>query len=100
MLAENKETREINGRQYVFELPLKADFALIKAESADRWGNLVYNKTGRNFGPIMAMAATCTIAEVNQLLSLGELAPENVITPGIFVQRVVVTPATPQQLSA
>lgn len=100
LLAENKETREINGRQYVFELPLKADFALIKAESADRWGNLVYNKTGRNFGPIMAMAATCTIAEVNQLLSLGELAPENVITPGIFVQRVVVTPATPQQLSA
>ncbi|PVZ85589.1 3-oxoadipate CoA-transferase [Serratia sp. S1B] len=100
LLAENKETREIDGRQYVFELPLKADFALIKAESADRWGNLVYNKTGRNFGPIMAMAASCTIAEVNQLVSLGELAPENVITPGIFVQRVVATPAASQQLSA
>ncbi|KFK92869.1 MULTISPECIES: 3-oxoacid CoA-transferase subunit A [unclassified Serratia (in: enterobacteria)] len=100
LLAENKETREIDGRQYVFELPLKADFALIKAERADRWGNLVYNKTGRNFGPIMAMAATCTIAEVNQQVSLGELDPETVITPGIFVQRLVTSPANSQQLSA
>lgn len=100
LLAANKETREIDGRQYVFELPLKADFALIKAERADRWGNLEYNKTGRNFGPIMAMAATCTIAEVNQQVSLGELDPETVITPGIFVQRVVVAPAAAQQLSA
>ncbi|OMQ24381.1 3-oxoacid CoA-transferase subunit A [Serratia oryzae] len=100
LLAENKETREIDGRQYVFELPLKADFALIKAERADRWGNLVYNKTGRNFGPIMAMAATCTIAEVNQQVALGELDPETVITPGIFVQRLVISPANAQQLSA
>lgn len=100
LLAENKEIREIDGRQYVFELPLKADFALIKAERADRWGNLVYNKTGRNFGPIMAMAATCTIAEVNHQVSLGELDPESVITPGIFVQRLVTTPAGTQQLSA
>lgn len=99
LLAENKEIREIDGRQYVFELPLKADFALIKADRADRWGNLVYNKTGRNFGPIMAMAATCTIAEVDQQVSLGELHPESVITPGIFVQRLVVTPAATQQLS-
>lgn len=97
LLAENKEIREIDGRQYVFELPLKADFALIKAERADRWGNLVYNKTGRNFGPIMAMAATCTIAEVEQQVSLGELHPESVITPGIFVQRLVITPVVTQQ---
>ncbi|VXC77309.1 3-oxoadipate CoA-transferase subunit A (Beta-ketoadipate:succinyl-CoA transferase subunit A) [Enterobacterales bacterium 8AC] len=100
LLAEHKETREIDGRRYVFELPLKADFALIKAERADRWGNLVYNKTGRNFGPIMAMAATCTIAEVNQQVALGELDPETVITPGIFVQRLVISPANAQQLSA
>lgn len=100
LLAANKETREIDGRQYVFELPLKADFALIKADRADRWGNLAYNKTGRNFGPIMAMAATCTIAEVNQQVSLGELDPETVITPGIFVQRLVTSTANTQQLSA
>ncbi|AHG18438.1 3-oxoadipate CoA-transferase [Chania multitudinisentens RB-25] len=100
LLATDKETREIDGRQYVFELPLKADFALIRAERADRWGNLVYNKTGRNFGPIMAMAAACTIAEVNQQVSLGELDPETVITPGIFVQRLVINPVSPQQLSA
>ncbi|MNV66017.1 3-oxoadipate CoA-transferase subunit A [compost metagenome] len=84
----------------MFELPLRADFALIKAEQADRWGNLRYNKTGRNFGPIMAMAATCTIAEVNRMVPLGELDPENIITPGIFVQRLVTTPDHPAQLSA
>lgn len=100
LLAENKETREIEGRQYIFELPLKADFALIKAERADRWGNLVYNKTGRNFGPIMAMAATCTIAEVDRQVILGELDPETVITPGIFVQRIVTSPVSHQSLSA
>ncbi|MDW5498783.1 3-oxoacid CoA-transferase subunit A [Pseudomonas lundensis] len=99
-LAQGKETREIDGRHYVFELPLKADFALIKAERADRWGNLLYNKTGRNFGPIMAMAATCTIAEVNRMVPLGELDPENIITPGIFVQRLVTTPDHSAQLSA
>ncbi|MEX2942189.1 3-oxoacid CoA-transferase subunit A [Serratia fonticola] len=100
LLAANKETREIDGRHYVFELPLKADFALIKAERGDRWGNLVYNKTGRNFGPIMAMAAACTIAEVNQQVSLGELDPETVITPGIFVQRLVTSSTSTHQLSA
>ncbi|AGO55811.1 3-oxoadipate CoA-transferase subunit A [Serratia plymuthica 4Rx13] len=99
-LAEGKETREIDGRQYVFELPLKADFALIKAEKGDRWGNLLYSKTGRNFGPIMAMAAHCTIAEINQLVPLGQLDPETIITPGIFVQRLVTSPASAAQLSA
>jgi 3-oxoadipate CoA-transferase alpha subunit len=73
----------------VFETPLKADFALIKALKADRWGNLVFDKTGRNFGPIMATAAACTIAQVSETVSLGELDPEAVVTPGIFVQRVV-----------
>lgn len=99
-LAADKEVREIDGRHYVFELPLKADFALIRAARADRWGNLVYNQTGRNFGPIMAMAAGCTIAEVSQLVPLGELDAEAVVTPGIFVQRVVSVPSTPQRLSA
>ncbi|TNV19409.1 3-oxoacid CoA-transferase subunit A [Buttiauxella sp. B2] len=88
-LAEGKETREIDGRQYVLEYPLKADFALIKAWEGDRWGNLVYRKAARNFGPIMATAATVTIAEVSRVVHLGELDPENVITPGIFVQRLV-----------
>ncbi|CUW22021.1 3-oxoadipate CoA-transferase subunit A [Serratia grimesii] len=99
-LAQGKETREIDGRQYVFELPLKADFALIKADRADRWGNLLYYKTGRNFGPIMAMAAACTIAEVNRMVPLGELDPENIITPGIFVQRLVTASDHSAQLSA
>ncbi|MFU0912532.1 3-oxoacid CoA-transferase subunit A [Kluyvera intermedia] len=87
-LAEGKETREIDGRHYVLEYPIKADFALIKAHQGDRWGNLVYRKAARNFGPIMATAATTTIAEVNNLVTLGSLDPENIITPGIFVQRV------------
>ncbi|PLR37633.1 3-oxoadipate CoA-transferase [Chimaeribacter coloradensis] len=98
-LAEGKETREIDGRHYVFERPLKADYALIRAHHGDRWGNLVYDKTGRNFGPIMAMAATCTLAEVTRLVPLGGLDPEQVITPGIFVQRVVAT-APAERLSA
>jgi 3-oxoadipate CoA-transferase alpha subunit len=88
-LAEGKETREIDGRHYVLEYPLKADFALIKAHEGDRWGNLVYRKAARNFGPIMATAAATTIAEVSRLVTLGDLDPENIITPGIFVQRVV-----------
>ncbi|MGB7799722.1 3-oxoacid CoA-transferase subunit A [Buttiauxella sp.] len=88
-LAEGKETREIDGRHYVLEYPLKADFALIKAYEGDRWGNLVYRKAARNFGPIMATAATVTIAEVSRVVQLGELDPENIITPGIFVQRLV-----------
>ncbi|HCU0293180.1 TPA: 3-oxoacid CoA-transferase subunit A [Citrobacter sedlakii] len=87
-LAEGKETRCIDGKNYVLEYPIKADFALIKAHRADRWGNLVYRKAARNFGPIMATAAHTTIVEVNQLVPLGELDPEHIITPGIFVQRV------------
>ncbi|WP_421550043.1 3-oxoacid CoA-transferase subunit A [Kluyvera intermedia] len=87
-LAKGKETREIDGRHYVLEYPIKADFALIKAHQGDRWGNLVYRKAARNFGPIMATAATTTIAEVTNLATLGSLDPENIITPGIFVQRV------------
>ncbi|NEX62023.1 3-oxoacid CoA-transferase subunit A [Noviherbaspirillum galbum] len=89
LLAQGKETREIDGKHYVFELPIHADYALIKALRADRWGNLVYRKTARNFGPIMAMAAKCTIAQVNDVVGLGELDPETIVTPGIFVQRVV-----------
>src|SRR6187401_2037668 len=89
LLAQGKETREINGRQYVLEHPIHADFALIKAERGDRWGNLVYRKTARNFNPIMAAAAKCAIAEVRSIVPLGELDPEAVVTPGIFVQRVV-----------
>ena len=88
-LAAGKETRHIDGKDYVFETPLKADFALIKALKADRWGNLIYDKTGRNFGPIMATAANCTIAQVSDIVPLGELDPEAVVTPGIFVQRIV-----------
>jgi 3-oxoadipate CoA-transferase alpha subunit len=92
LLAEGKETRVIDGRNYVLEMPLRADVALIKAEKGDRWGNLTYRKAARNFGPIMAMAATTTIAQVNQIVELGELDPEHIITPGIFVQRVVAVP--------
>lgn len=88
-LAEGKETREIDGRHYVLEYPLKADFALIKAYEGDRRGNLVYRKAARNFGPIMATAATVTIAEVSRVVPLGELDPEHIVTPGIFVQRLV-----------
>jgi 3-oxoadipate CoA-transferase alpha subunit len=88
-LAEGKETREIDGRHYVLEYPLHADYALIKAERGDRWGNLTYRKTARNFGPIMASAAKTTVVQVRQVVELGQLDPENVITPGIFVQRVV-----------
>jgi 3-oxoadipate CoA-transferase alpha subunit len=94
LLAEGKETREIDGRAYVLEYPIHADFALIKAHRGDRWGNLVYRKTARNFGPIMAMAAKTTIAQVPGILPLGGIDPEAVVTPGIFVQRVVeIAPA-------
>jgi 3-oxoadipate CoA-transferase alpha subunit len=89
LLAEGKETRLIDGRHYVFEKPIHADFALIKAHRGDRWGNLVYRKTARNFGPIMAMAAKVAIAQVAEIVELGELDPEHIVTPGIFVQRVV-----------
>lgn len=88
-LAKGKETREINGRMFVLESPIHADFALIKAEKGDRWGNLTYRMTARNFGPIMAMAAKTTIATVHEVVELGSLDPEAVVTPGLFVQRVV-----------
>ena len=91
-LAEAKETREIDGRMYVLESPIHADVALIKAERGDRWGNLVYRKTARNFGPVMAMAARLTVASVHEVVALGELDPEVIVTPGIFVQRVVRVP--------
>jgi 3-oxoadipate CoA-transferase alpha subunit len=91
-LAEGKETRLINGRHYVFETPLHADFALIKAYKGDRWGNLVYRKTARNFSPVMATAAQCTIAQVSEVVELGALDPEAIVTPGIFVQRIVTCP--------
>ncbi len=88
-LAKGKETREIDGRMYVLESPIHADYALIKAERGDRWGNLTYRMTARNFGPVMAMAAKTTIATVHEVVPLGALDPETVVTPGIFVQRVV-----------
>jgi len=93
LLADGKETRVIDGKPYVLEFPIRADYALIKALRGDRWGNLVYRKTARNFGPIMASAATCTIAQVREIVNLGDLDPETVVTPGIFVQRVVEVPA-------
>ena len=88
-LAKGKETREIDGRMYVFETPLHADVAFIKAERGDRWGNLTYRMTARNFGPVMAMAAKTTIATVHEIVPLGTLDPECVVTPGIFVHRIV-----------
>ena len=88
-LAKGKETREINGKQYVLEHPIYADFSLIKAFKGDRWGNLIYRKAARNFGPIMAMAAKTTIAQVDEIVELGALDPEHIVTPGIFVKRLV-----------
>ena len=88
-LAAGKEERTIDGRRYVLEYPISADYALISAYRADRWGNLVYRETARNFGPIMATAATITIAQVDQIVPLGTLDAEAVVTPGIFVDRVV-----------
>jgi len=94
LLAAGKETRNINGRDYVLEYPIHADFALIRAERADRWGNLTYRKTARNFGPIMAAAARCTVVQVRHVAALGDLDPEAIVTPGIFVQRIVHVPAS------
>lgn len=88
-LAEGKETRRIGGRDYVLEYPIHADFALLEALRGDRWGNLVYRMTARNFGPIMASAAKCAIAQVDEIVELGALDPEAIVTPGIFVKRVV-----------
>jgi 3-oxoadipate CoA-transferase alpha subunit len=89
ILAAGKESREIDGRHFVLEYPIHADVALIKACKSDRWGNLVYRKTARNFGPVMATAAACTVAQVDEIVELGDLNPESIVTPGIFVHRVV-----------
>ncbi|MBW1880850.1 MAG: 3-oxoacid CoA-transferase subunit A [Deltaproteobacteria bacterium] len=91
-LAEGKEVREFDGRPFLLERWLKADFALIKCETADRLGNLTYNKTARNFNPIMAVAATTTIVQARRVVEPGEIDPEQVVTPGIFVDRVVEVP--------
>jgi len=91
-LAEGKEVREIDGRHYVLELPIRADYALVKAHRADGVGNLTYRKTARNFGPIMAAAATTTIVQVHEVVPVGDIDPEVVVTPGIYVDRVVVVP--------
>jgi 3-oxoacid CoA-transferase subunit A len=88
LVAENKETREFEGRTYVMERALKADFAFVRAWKGDKWGNLVYRKTARNFNPMMATAAKITIAEVEQLVEVGELAPDHIHTPSIYVQRI------------
>ena len=97
LLANGKESRVIDGRHYVLEYPIRADLALIKAHKADRWGNLVYRKTARNFGPIMATAAACTVAQVDEIVALGELDAESIVTPGIFVQRVVAAARTTER---
>ncbi len=89
-LSRGKETREIDGRHYVLEYPIHADLALIKAERGDRWGNLTYRKAARNFGPVMAMAARKTVASVHEIVELGALDPEHIVTPGIFVKQVVL----------
>ena len=89
-LADGKEVREIDGKRYVFEKPLRGDVALLRAHRADRWGNLAYRKSARNFNPVMAMAAELTVVQTKQMVELGDIDPENVHTPGIFVDRVLV----------
>ncbi len=91
-LAEGKEQRTFDGRTYLLEHALRADFAFVRAHCADPWGNLVYRKTARNFNPVMAMAARVTIAEVEEIVPVGALDPETIVTPGIFVHRVVAVP--------
>jgi 3-oxoadipate CoA-transferase alpha subunit len=93
-LAEGKETRRIGDRDYVLEYPIHADFALIRADRADRWGNLTYRMSARNFAPIMASAAKCSVVQVREIVELGGIDPEVVVTPGIFVKRVVKVAAT------
>ena len=88
-LAQGRETREINGKQYVLEYPIHGDVALVKAETGDRWGNLNYRMAARNFGPVMAMASKKTIATVHEIVELGALDPESIVTPGVFVKHVV-----------
>lgn len=92
MVAEGKETREFNGRNFVLEKALRGDFAFVKAWKGDRWGNLIYRKTARNFNPLMATAADYVIAEVEEIVELGKLAPENIHTPGIFVDAILQGP--------
>ena len=87
-----KETRRINGRDYVLEYPIHGDVALVKAERGDRWGNLNYRMAARNFGPVVAMAARFTVASVHEVVELGQLDPESVVTPGIFVSKIVKVP--------
>ncbi len=99
LLAEGKETRTIDGRDYVLEHAITADLALIKAHRADAAGNLVYRKTARNFGPVMATAATCTVVQVDEVVEAGVLDPENVVTPGIFVDRIVCLSPTRPSIS-
>jgi 3-oxoadipate CoA-transferase alpha subunit len=94
MLAAGKESRTFDGREFVLEYPIHADVALIKAYKGDRWGNLVYRKTARNFGPVMATAARCAVAQVEEIVELGVLDPESIVTPGIFVSRVVADRGT------
>jgi 3-oxoacid CoA-transferase subunit A len=98
IVAEGKETREFDGKKYIMERALTADFALVKAWKGDRQGNLVYRKTARNFNPMMATAAKVTIAEVEHLVEPGEIDPDNVMTPGIFVHRVVVGESFSRQI--
>jgi len=100
LLAEGKETRLIDGRHYVLESPIHVDYALINAELGDRWGNLTYRKTARNFSPVMAMAARHTIASVGRVCALGEINPEHVVTPGIFVKHIVQRSSSVSQSKA
>ena len=89
LLGEGKETRTINGRNYILEYPIHGDLALVKAHHGDRWGNLTYRKSARNFGPVMATAAKRTVASVHQIIELGKMDPETIVTPGIFVSKIV-----------
>jgi 3-oxoadipate CoA-transferase alpha subunit len=94
-MAVGKESRILDGEEQILEHALRADYALVKADLGDRWGNLTYRRSGRNFGPLMATAARCTIAQVREIVPLGDIDPEQVITPGIYVQRVALAERSP-----
>jgi len=96
-LAKGKETRMINGKGYVLEMPIHGDVALIKAERGDRWGNLMYRRAARNFGPVMATAARLTVASVHEIAELGEMDPEHIVTPGLYVHKIVQIERTATQ---
>lgn len=96
-LAEGKEVRSINGRDYLLEYPIHGDLALVKAEKGDRWGNLTYRLAARNFGPVFATAAKRSVASVHEVVELGDLDPEAIVTPGIFIARIVRIPYVPTQ---